>query len=177
MDIYLREIIRSDLAEINRWRNDKNLIDYLAAPFRFIGKEIDERWFDGYLTSRSNNVRLAICKKDTSQIIGVVYLLDIDWINRSTEYAIMIGESTLLGAGAGFQATIEILNHAFNDLNLQRVSLTVLETNERARQLYKKVGFIEEGRLRKAVFKNGQYRDLICMSIFENEYKLTVSSQ
>lgn len=171
MTIYLREIQRSDLKEINLWRNDKSLIDFLGSPFRFINEEVDEKWFDFYLTSRLNNIRLAICEATSDKLVGVTYLLQIDWINRSGEYSIQIGKISSHSRGIGFQATMKILEHAFNDLNLNRVYLTVLEDNERAIKLYKKVGFIEEGKHRKAVFKNGRYFDFIQMAILADEYK------
>jgi len=170
MTIYLREIQRSDLTDINRWRNDKSLVDFLGAPFRFIDKEIDEKWFDNYLSSRTNNIRLAICETSSNKLLGAIYLLQIDWLNRSCEYAIQIGETSSHGRGIGFQATMKILEHAFYDLNINRVFLTVLESNERAIRLYRKIGFIEEGKCRKAVFKNGRYTDLVQMSILLDEF-------
>lgn len=171
MAIRLREIHRSDIRQINQWRNDKVIIDCLAAPFRYIGEEIDEKWFDSYLSSRATNVRLAICDAETGSLYGVIYLLQIDWLNRSCEYAIQIGESALQGKGIGYQSTLKILDHAFYDLNLHRVHLTVLENNERAIILYKKIGFIEEGIHRSAVFKNGKYLNVVQMAILADEYK------
>jgi diamine N-acetyltransferase len=171
VDIYLREIQRSDLSDLNRWRNDKNLVQFLGSSFRFINYEIDEKWYDSYLSMRSNNIRLAICESVSNKLIGVVYLLQIDWVNRSGEYGIQIGESDYQGSGVGYQATLRILEHAFYDLNLNRVHLSVLENNEKAISLYKKIGFVEEGKLRKAVYKNGQYIDLIYMAILKEEIK------
>lgn len=172
MTIYLREIQRSDIKEINCWRNDKSLIDSLGANFRFINVEVDEKWFDIYLSSRSNNIRLSICNIESDKLLGVIYLLNIDWLNRSCEYAIQIGDSSSHGRGIGYQATLQILEHAFSDLNLNRVYLSVLENNERAIRLYKKIGFIEEGKLRNAVYKNRQYVNLIQMAILANEFDI-----
>lgn len=39
-----------------------------------------------------------------------------------------------------------MLEHAFSNMNLHRVELAVLEDNRRARALYEKVGFVEEGK-------------------------------
>lgn len=173
MTINLREIKRNDVNEINRWRNDKKLVDFLGTNFRFINEEVDEKWYEYYLSSRSNNVRLSICDTDSNKILGVIYLLQIDWVNRSCEYAIQLGETSSHGRGIGYLATTKILEHAFYDLNLNRVYLTVLENNERAIRLYKKIGFVEEGKHRKAVFKNGSYIDLTQMSILSDEYHTT----
>ena len=169
MNIYLKELEHTDLISINNWRNDHAIMDKLGGVYRFISTPIDQKWYESYLLNRQNNIRLSIFSENNSQLLGVVYLLNIDWIVRSAEFAICIGEIEAQGKGVGESATRLILDHAFKDLNLQRVYLTVLETNTRAINLYKKVGFIEEGRLRKAAFKNGHYVDLIQMAVFVGE--------
>jgi UDP-4-amino-4,6-dideoxy-N-acetyl-beta-L-altrosamine N-acetyltransferase len=173
MSIFLRELERSDMHVVNRWRNRQEQIADLGGVFRFVGGEVDEKWFDHYLSARSNNVRLAICCGQTQQMIGVVYLLGIDWINRAGECAIWIGAAELQGQGAGKAAMWQLLKHAFHDLNLHRIHLTVLANNQRALSLYKKMGFAEEGVLRQAVFKHGCYLDLIQMAILSHEFKST----
>ena len=42
---------------------------------------------------------------------------------------------------------------------------SVFETNERAKKAYLAAGFIEEGRLRQDIFKNGRYIDVFMMSV------------
>ena len=39
----------------------------------------------------------------------------------------------------------------------------------RAKRSYEKAGFVEEGRLREAVYKHGKYDDVIVMSILRSE--------
>lgn len=170
MQFYLRELTFSDVKRINEWRNNRNIIDALGAPFRFISEEVDSAWLNGYLSNRNNCVRLAICKKTGGEIIGACYLLSIDWISKQAEYAVWIGDSGFQGKGAGEFATRAMLNHGFNDLNLHRIYLTVLENNDRAISLYKKVGFSIEGKLREAVFKNGEHLNLLQMSILSREF-------
>lgn len=171
MSFFLRDLSRSDLALINQWRNDREIQRWLVSPFRFVGEEVDQKWFDTYLDRRANNIRLAICESETGNAIGAVYLLNIDWVARSGEFGILIGEKTSQSRGAGEFATRSMLNHAFADMNLHRADLNVLPGNERAIRLYKKVGFVEEGRLKQAIFKDGEYIDLIHMSILSREYK------
>jgi diamine N-acetyltransferase len=170
MNIFLREIERDDLARINGWRADREIVGSLGGAYRFVGREAESNWFDAYLASRANNVRLAICLAENREMVGVAYLLGIDWINRSCEFALQIGDAAFRGKGVGEAATRRALEHAFLDLNLERVHLTVLANNHRAIALYKKVCFVEEGRLRQATFKNGRYVDLIQMSILRVEF-------
>ena len=53
----LRELERKDLTIINSWRNDYELIEQLGAPFRYINLEVDQKWFDCYMSNRGNQVR------------------------------------------------------------------------------------------------------------------------
>lgn len=170
MDYSLREITRADLVNITRWRNNPQLIQHLCSPFRFIDEEIDTLWFNKYLESRAKNIRLAICKKDSGDIVGAVYLLEIDWLHRNAEFGILIGDESAQGKGAGEFATRGMLQHAFLDLNLHRVSLVALASNERALRLYRKIGFVNEGISREALFKNGVYVDIVHMAILVAEY-------
>lgn len=73
----LRELERKDIKEINKWRNDPELISFLGAPFRYINEEIDMLWFDNYMKNRHIFVRLAIVGDD-DKILGLASLTNID---------------------------------------------------------------------------------------------------
>jgi len=87
----------------------------------------------------------------------------------------MVGPSEMRGKGLGSFAVTEILRHAFNDMNLNRVELFVLSNNEHAKNLYTKCGFIPEGILRQYSFKDGHYADTIVMSILRKEWENRVN--
>jgi UDP-4-amino-4,6-dideoxy-N-acetyl-beta-L-altrosamine N-acetyltransferase len=167
--IKLRELERTDLPLLNRWRNDPEQIAPLGGAFRHVALGADERWYDAYAAARANNVRLAICEP-AGAMVGVVYLLDIDWVHRDAEFAIWIGDPAWRGKHCGERATRMALAHAFDDLNLERVHLEVLSHNERAIRLYERIGFQREGLLRNAVFKRGQRHDLVLMALLRDEH-------
>lgn len=166
----LRELERRDLPEINKWRNNPELIRLLGAPFRFINLEVDIRWFENYMGNRGNAVRCAIVETGKDEILGLVSLVSIDYLNGSAEFHIMIGDTENQGKGIGTFAVNEMLHHAFYNLNLHRVELTVLNENERAKHLYEKCGFHLEGCKRKARYKDGQYSDVLLYSILKSEF-------
>ena len=170
MSYFLRELSREDMPTINSWRNSPEIIDSLGSPFRYVAKEVDDAWFSSYLGSRNSNVRLAIVDTEKEKIIGAVYLTGIDWVCRSAEFSIWIGASDSQGKGAGRFATQKTLEHAFRNMGLHRIHLTVLSENIRAINLYKSVGFLKEGTLRQAAFKNGEFKDMISMSILSNDF-------
>lgn len=169
----LREIERKDVPVINKWRNDKTLIDYLGAPFRYINSEVDSKWFDRYMANRSTAVRCAVTSDDSDEILGLASLVSINHMNGSAEFHIMIGSSADRGKGMGTFAVKEMLRHAFFNLNLHRIELSVVDGNERAKRLYEKVGFVYEGKKREARYKNGKYADMLMYSILKSDFLKT----
>lgn len=167
----LRELERKDLEQINKWRNDSELIALLGAPYRFINLEVDIKWYESYMGNRGNAIRCAIVQENEDKILGLVSLVSINYINQSAEFHIMIGDKENQGKGIGTFAVNAMLYHAFYNMNLRRIELSVLESNERAKVLYEKCGFVYEGIKRQAKFKNGKFEDLLCYSILKDEYQ------
>ena len=167
---YLRELEKSDLIIINKWRNNPEIMSSLGSPFRFINLTVDEIWFEKYMSNRANEVRCAIVKKGENLILGLVSLVAIDYMNQSAQFHILIGDSQNHRKGIGTFAVNAMLHHAFYNMNLQRIELLVLEDNLPAQHLYNKTGFVREGLKRQARFKNGKYSDLYLYAILRNEY-------
>lgn len=172
--IKLREIEYDDIRIINRWRNDPEVIKTLGANYRYINLETEKRWYENYLEHRDRNIRLMIVAEN--EPVGMVNLLNIDHLNRHAEFSIQIGNTKFQSKGIGTRATQMILSHGFENLNLHRIYLTVLKTNERAIALYKKIGFVKEGTLREVVYKNDEYADMLLMSMLKNEYETIKNS-
>jgi UDP-4-amino-4,6-dideoxy-N-acetyl-beta-L-altrosamine N-acetyltransferase len=168
--VELRELTRTDMDYINRWRNDAALIALLGAPFRFINRETDEEWFDAYQRNRHRQVRCCIWLADVDEPVGLVSLTAIDAVYRCAEFHIMIGSAEHRRSGIGALAANAMLRHAFEDLNLNRVSLQVVEDNASAARFYEKLGFVREGILRSAILKQGHFRNVIVMSMLRHEF-------
>lgn len=166
----LRELDQKDLQIINQWRNDPQLISMLGAPFRHINIKVDMNWFDSYMSDRGKTVRCAIVQKDDDKILGLVSFVSINYMNQSAEFHIMIGDKDNQGQGMGTFAVKEMLHHAFYNMNLHRIELTVLDSNKRAQHFYEKIGFIREGTKRKAKFKNGEFVDMHLYSVLKEDF-------
>jgi len=167
--IWIREIEFSDIKTINTWRNNQQEVEFLCTNFRFINEEIDQEWYKNYLENRFENIRLAICSNN-KELIGLLYILNIDYINRNAELSIWIGNSIDRRKGYGEFGCKAALDHVFNNINLNKLYLKVLETNEAAVSLYKKLGFKIDGISRESLFKNGKYLNVLEMSILKSEF-------
>jgi RimJ/RimL family protein N-acetyltransferase len=72
--------------------------------------------------------------------------------------------------GLGTEATRLVLDHAFRSMNLHRVDLRVLAFNVGAIALYRKCGFVQEGRERESCWLDGQWHDDIIMAVLATEF-------
>jgi RimJ/RimL family protein N-acetyltransferase len=78
--------------------------------------------------------------------VGNVGLKSLDWRIRSAECFIEIGAVDVRRRGVGAAAMTILLDIAFDEVRLKRVRLGVFEFNEAAIALYRKLGFVDDGR-------------------------------
>jgi len=165
--VRLRAVTRDDLPRYVRWIADPDVTRFLNF-FRPISLEQEERWFESTIAHESQHV-FAI-ETLAGEHIGGVGLHSIHPRYRHAEVGIFIGEKEYWGRGYGSEALQLMLAFAFEQLNLNRVYLHVFAYNERAIAAYQKCGFVREGVLRQAVYKNGEYADALVMAILRDEY-------
>jgi RimJ/RimL family protein N-acetyltransferase len=87
------------------------------------------------------------------------------------ELGIMIGDRAYWGRGYGRECVKLLLDYGFHYLGVRRIVLTTRAKNERAIRCYRACGFVEEGRPRKALWIEGEYVDLVNMSILREEWQ------
>lgn len=61
--------------------------------------------------------------------------------------------------------------YGFDKMRLHRITLTVVTENQAAHHIYKKVGFVDEGRLRESFRRDGTWYDMYTMGLLENELR------
>ncbi len=108
--------------------------------------------------------------------IGIIRIDHIDYHNRNCEIGLDIFDHC---KGMGLAAPIYnwLLNYLFNDLNMHSVYLEVLETNERAKHIYQKLGFVLDGILRERIYRDGKYIDYLMFSLLKSEYNKRKNSE
>ena len=168
--VFVRAIEEEDLTTMVKWRNDPVVGKYVlpGVPYPMaLAKE--KEWYANLLEDDAEKVFL-ICEKSTGKPIGSVGISNISRRNMSGFVSILIGETDYWGAGFGSEAMRLFLGYCFRMLNLRRVALEVYEYNERAIRCYEKLGFVKEGKVRRSVYKDGQYIDEYMMAIFQEEF-------
>ncbi|EAC8104827.1 spermidine N1-acetyltransferase [Listeria monocytogenes] len=165
-DLKLRPLEREDLKFVHRLNNDAKIMSYwFEEPYEaFV--ELQEL-YDKHIHDQSE--RRFILELD-GQMVGLIELMEIDYIHRRAEFQIII-DPKFQGHGYAVSATKLAMKYAFHVLNLHKLYLVVDKVNEKAIHVYEKVGFIREGELIDEFFVDGTYHDAIRMCIFQHQYR------
>lgn len=108
------------------------------------------------------------CGADQS-VAGMALVRGLDDVNLSAEIRQLATCRQGLGVGGALLAWL--LQHLFCVKHFNRVWLDVFPQNARARHLYTKLGFCEEGLLREAYLRDGNFQSAIVMSILRADYR------
>jgi RimJ/RimL family protein N-acetyltransferase len=103
--------------------------------------------------------------------IGDIGLMGLGNPHGTAELGIVIGDRAYWNRGYGRDAVRLVLRYAFHYLGLRRIVLTTHAKNLRAIRCYLACGFVEEGRPRKALWLEGEYVDVVNMSILREEWQ------
>lgn len=159
------------VASFYRWIRDPEVIEYSLSAFqRMHTDEQIRQWYAATLQDQKS-LNLGIFFSDTNELIGYAGLSGISAINQSAEYFILIGQKDHWGRGIGTAVTRQVLAVGFSVWQLNRIMLTVSETNIGGWKAYAKAGFVEEGRMRQACKRNGLFHDKIIMSVLKAEWE------
>jgi len=131
-----------------------------------------EHWYRNIMEDRSQRIFvIGMGEGAAAKPVGLIGLRGINWRARSAEFWIYLGEGAARGSGVAQEASQLLLRFGFQTIGLNRVSLHVDVTNERAIQLYKRLGFTQEGVCRQAAFAEGNFVDRILFAILADEFK------
>ena len=107
--------------------------------------------------------------------IGNVSLQRIDWINRSAEMAIVIGEKDYWNKGYAEEALIALYDHGFDRLGLHRIWAGTAETNHGMKKVFEKLGMKHEGTFKEAIFLDGFFVNIMEYGITNLHWWATTS--
>jgi RimJ/RimL family protein N-acetyltransferase len=123
------------------------------------------------LAKSPNNIVFAIRTAGDGALIGSIGFYDIEWANQGAWLGMGIGERDAWDQGYGTEALHLALQYAFDELNLHRITLTVLAYNERAIALYERAGFRREGVFRDFGRRDGRRYDMYLYGLLRPEWE------
>ncbi|MCG7317866.1 MULTISPECIES: GNAT family N-acetyltransferase [Brevibacillus] len=174
--IYLRKMTADDVTIYHTWRNDMEVMRTTNPSIDLFTLDSTQEFVNQVILGSSTSKSYMIIVKESETPIGIISLIQIDYKNRNAECIIDIGEKAYWGKGYGTEALKLLLDYAFLELNLHRVSLRVFSFNKKAIALYERMGFKHEGISREYIFRDGKWSDVFHMGILQREYVATIAA-
>ncbi len=154
--------------KILQWRNSKEVSQYFL--INHIDEETHRNWLAEQTQEHPSTLAFFICVDDIP--VGCAYFRKIDYINKTAEPGIFMdpkAKGNFLGLGA--VAEYLLSEYAFNNLELEKINIEVLDNNPKALSLDRKLGYVDEGCLRGNIIKDGQRHDVYLLGMFADEWE------
>ncbi|GAB4392153.1 MAG: spermidine N1-acetyltransferase [Gammaproteobacteria bacterium] len=165
--LIIRIMEQQDIEAARQLHNEHSTL-FKLADINHVTATQQQRWFESISLSATAR-RYSVLEKQTREFVGLFRVDDLSYQHRSVCVGLDIVPEKR-GKGYATESFLYFFDYYFNQMGLNRLYLNTLETNDVAVKLYRKLGFIEEGRARQAIFRDGQYQDLIWMSLLRDEY-------
>lgn len=175
--LYLRPFNETDIKEpYLSWFHDQEVTKYNSHGLFPYTKQQARAFFEKL--DSSNDLIWAVfilpksikAAKNPMKHIGNISLQNINWINRSAEFACVFGAKEHWGKGYATEAAQIIFLHGFNKLNLHRIWTGTAETNIGMQNVAKKLGMNKEGQFKDAMFLEGEWTDIVEYGITEDDF-------
>jgi len=165
-EVTIRKFKEEDIENKIRWINDDNNNEFLHydLPLEY-HKTLD--WFH---KNKDRTDRLD-CVIEYQEIpVGIIGLLNIDKKNKKAEYYITLGEKEYKGKGIAYKASMVLLKHAFENLDLNKIYLYTEVENIIAQGLFNKIGFKKEGILKEDLIIDEKKKDRYIYATFKKDW-------
>jgi RimJ/RimL family protein N-acetyltransferase len=150
------------------WLNDEEVNKFLDSIGNYTIDDLKDYIQDICL----NNIYFwGIHIKDSNKHIGNIKIDSISERNNTGTYGILLGEKNEWGKGYAKEASNLIIDFCFQELNIRKIRLGVIENNIDAVNLYYKLGFILEGKLLNHGKYDGEYCNSLEMALFNEHYE------
>jgi RimJ/RimL family protein N-acetyltransferase len=162
--IRLRTWQERDLPRLQVLRNDVALQAQLLARAQGSNLEQVREWLERR-TSGSDSVLFVIADRNEDEALGFIQFTGLDPIDGLADLGICLSPAAQ-GRGAGTEAITLALPYLVEVQRTRKLNLRVRADNERAIRCYQRLGFQPCGHLRKHIFIDGNWQDVLLMELF-----------
>jgi RimJ/RimL family protein N-acetyltransferase len=155
------------------WLRDMEVVRYIGReeyltpiPFEEVRAYVEEVWANPLCTF------FAVHSAADDEFLGTTklnYLNQAGVATRTADVGIMIGDRRYWGKGLATDAICTVSHHAFDALEARKLTAGAVGANEAVLKAFLKVGYREEGRLRRKLLVEGEYEDHVLFGCFPDE--------
>lgn len=159
-NIHLRALEPEDLEFVYAIENDENIweVSNTITPYsKFLIRQYLENAHQDIFESKQ--LRLVICKQDSSDAIGLIDLFDFDAKNKRAGVGIIIQNEVDRNNGFGKEALSLVIYYAFEQLQLHQLYANIGTENKASESLFITFGFERIGVKKDWNFTNNAFHD------------------
>ncbi|MET8566146.1 GNAT family protein [Streptomyces flaveolus] len=168
--VELRPHTPASLEPLLRWKNDAEIQRLSDDDTRTYTVEQITATLERWMRPSDDIVHFAIGLAGRAEPIGFLHLALIERAHRRCRLGLVIGEKDLWGHGYARQAVEQAVDHAFDVLDLHRITVEVFADNPRSVSLFERVGFVREGVMRENVQRDGRRVDELIFGLLRHEW-------
>lgn len=161
----LRDIAPSELEMMLSWRNSPGVRANMYTRHEISASEHFSWW---ERTKARADQKYFMYEYQEKQL-GIIYLNDIDIINKNTAWGFYASPDAPKGTGSRMEYLA--LEYIFNEMKLHRLHCEVMAFNTPVIKLHKKFGFKVEGVQREQKLVEGGYADVYFLGILNSEWQ------
>lgn len=166
--IFLRALEPEDLAFIYHIENDETIweVSNTQTPYSkfLITQYLENAHQDIY---EAKQLRLAICKNENLEAIGLIDLFDFDPKNKRAGVGIIIQNEVDRNNGFGNEALGLMINYAFHQLQLHQLYANIGTENLPSLSLFTTFGFEKIGVKKDWNFTNNSFHDEVLLQLIK----------
>jgi len=159
-NIYLRALEPEDIEFIYAIENDESIweVSNTITPYSkfLIRQYLENAHLDIY---EAKQLRLAICKKGTTEAMGLIDLFDFDAKNKRAGVGIIIQNESDRNSGYGKEALGLMIDYSFRQLQLHQLYANIGTDNKASLSLFTTFGFVKIGVKKDWNFTNNAFHD------------------
>ena len=159
-NVHLRALEPEDLEFVYAIENNENIweVSNTITPYSkyLIKQYLKNAHQDIY---EAKQLRLAVCKNDSSETIGLIDLFDFDPKNKRACIGIIIQNEVDRNSGFGKEALGLIINYAFTQLQLHQLYANIGTENKASLSLFTTFGFVNIGVKKDWNFTKNTFQD------------------
>ena len=126
---------------------------------------------DSSVTGAAGDTRVFVIEDAQSgEFLGYIDVWEADARNGVFRTGVKMLEGKA-GKGHATRAFARVLRFYFDELRYQKCSVYIYDFNEASHKFHKKLGFAEEGRLRREYYSGGRYYDAVYYGLTAEEFR------
>jgi ribosomal-protein-alanine N-acetyltransferase len=174
--VVLRELRPSDAASLVELISTDDVSRFISHPPK------TPEGFERFIAAAARQRRAgtaacyAVTLKGFDTAIGLIQFREIEGPLQVGEWGFAIG-APFWGTGLFQEAATLFLDFVFHGLGVHRLEARVAARNGRGNSALRRLGAVEEGLLRKALRRNGEYLDQVLFAIVEDDWRASMTER